>query len=239
MSVYLLSDELAFPPASFADENGLLAVGGDLSRERLLLAYKSGIFPWFSEDEPLLWWSPDPRLVVYPDEIRISKSLRKLLRKDKFKITVDKSFKEVISLCSSIREENGEGTWIVSEMIDSYTDLHNEGFAHSIETWYNDELVGGLYGISLGKCFFGESMFSKVSNASKVAFVALSLYLKELNFDLIDCQVTTDHLLTLGAVEIPRESFLSIIEKSLQLPTYKGKWNSEDLKKILKNTFFR
>ncbi len=220
MTVYLLSDSIGFPPPHGARSDGLLAVGGDLSPKRLLLAYRQGIFPWFSEDEPIIWWSPDPRLVLYPREIRVSKRLRRTIRKGEFRVTMDKAFLQVISSCAKARTD----TWIVDEMIEAYCKLHESGFAHSVEIWRDGELVGGLYGISLGRCFFGESMFTRVSNASKVAFVRLVEHLGGLSFDMIDCQVTSDHLVNFGAKEIPRTLFLKQLAKSLKTPTRRGKW---------------
>ena len=224
MPVFLLSDKISFPPPYLASKEGLLAVGGDLSQKRLLLAYRTGIFPWFSDDEPILWWSPDPRLVLYPEEIRVSKTLKKTIKKKMFHVTMDSAFVQVINQCAKIRLQNNQGTWIVKEMIDAYCKLHESGFAHSVEAWYQNELVGGLYGVSLGKCFFGESMFTRVSNASNVALVKLVEYLNALSFDMIDCQLTTEHLLRFGAKEIPRISFLNQLEESLKAPTKKGKW---------------
>ena len=200
-------------------------MGGDLTRNRLLLAYSTGIFPWFSEGEPILWWSPDPRLVLYPDELNVSKSLKKIIRKEIFHITVDSAFDQVIRECARVRLDNREGTWIVDDMIDAYCDLHDSGFAHSVEAWQNDRLVGGLYGISLGKGFFGESMFTRVSNASKVAFVALVNHLQNLNFSMIDCQITTGHLTRFGAREISRSQYLDELDECLKTPTLKGKWS--------------
>ena len=224
MTVFLLTDKIVFPPPHLASGEGLLAIGGDLSRERLLLAYRMGIFPWFSDDEPILWWSPDPRLVLYPREIRISKTLKKIIRKGVFTVTVDSAFVRVINQCAQIRLENNQGTWIVEDMIDVYCKLHESGFAHSVEAWYQGELAGGLYGVSLGRCFFGESMFTRISNASNVALVTLVEYLNKLSFDMLDCQLTTKHLLRFGAREIPRPAFLKQLEKSLKSPTKKGKW---------------
>ena len=221
MPVYLLTEELLFPPPHLAEEGGLLAVGGDLSEERLLLAYSSGIFPWYSDDEPILWWSPDPRLVLYPNELNVSASLRKVLKKGTFHVTLDTAFPQIITACASIRES----TWIVDDMIHAYCRLHESGYAHSVEVWQDGELAGGLYGVSLGRCFFGESMFSRRSNASKVALYHLVEHVKALHFDLIDCQVTSDHLLRLGAREIPRRQFLAEIKQSLKSPTLKGKWD--------------
>jgi len=223
MPVFLLSDKIGFPPPHLAREDGVLAVGGDLSQNRLLLAYQMGIFPWFSDDEPIIWWSPDPRLVLFPKDIHVSKSLKKTIRKGVFRVTMDTAFSQVITSCADIRVQN-EGTWIVDDMIEAYCKLHESGFAHSVEAWCDGELVGGLYGISLGKCFFGESMFSHVSNASKVAFVRLVEYLDALSFDMIDCQVKTRHLMTFGACEIPRKHFLKQLAKSLKSPTKRGKW---------------
>lgn len=224
MPVFLLSDKISFPPPYLASKEGLLAVGGDLSQKRLLLAYRTGIFPWFSDDEPILWWSPDPRLVLYPEEIRVSKTLKKIIKKKMFHVTMDSAFVQVINQCAKIRLQNNQGTWVVKEMIDAYCKLHESGFAHSVEAWYQGELAGGLYGVSLGKCFFGESMFTRVSNASNVALVKLVEYLNALSFDMIDCQLTTEHLLRFGAREIPRVSFLKQLEESLKAPTKKGKW---------------
>jgi leucyl/phenylalanyl-tRNA--protein transferase len=224
MPVYLLSSDIAFPSPNLTSEDGLLAVGGDLDQRRLLLAYSMGIFPWYAEAEPILWWSPDPRLVLYPEELRISTSLKKAIKKDLFRITMDQAFEQVITACAKIRREKDQGTWIVQDMVEAYCNLHESGFAHSVEAWHADTLVGGLYGVSMGKCFFGESMFTIITNASKVAFVALVNYLKALSFDLIDCQVKTEHLISFGAREIPRERFLKQLKKSLEKPTLQGKW---------------
>ncbi len=225
MPVYLLSDNLIFPSPQLAPQEGLLAVGGDLSQERLLLAYRMGIFPWYSKDEPIMWWSPDPRLVLYPSELKVSKSLNNTIKKRPFQVTVDQAFESVIKACAQSRTRMQEGTWIVNDMIAAYCNLHESGLAHSVETWQAGKLTGGLYGVSLGKCFFGESMFTRTSNASKVAFVALVELLKTLNFNLIDCQVTTAHLLSFGAREIPRTRFLKELEKSLESTTIKNKWS--------------
>jgi leucyl/phenylalanyl-tRNA--protein transferase len=222
---YLLTDKISFPPPHLASRDGLLAIGGDLSEKRLLLAYRMGIFPWFSDEEPIMWWSPDPRLVLYPDEIRISKSLKKTIKKDVFQVTMDQAFNRVINECARVRRGKNQGTWIVNDMIKAYCSLHESGFAHSVEAWYEGKLAGGLYGVSLGRCFFGESMFTQISNASKVAFVKLVKYLKALSFDMIDCQVTTEHLMRFGAREIPRKYFLEQLEKALEYPTKKGEWS--------------
>jgi leucyl/phenylalanyl-tRNA--protein transferase len=222
--VFLLSDTIEFPPPHLASEDGLLAVGGDLSQKRLLLAYRMGIFPWFSNNEPILWWSPDPRLVLYPHEIKISKTLKKIIKKEVFKVTMDLAFNEVINQCAQVRMKKNQGTWIIEDIIEAYCQLHESGFAHSVEVWRQGELAGGLYGVSLGKCFFGESMFTLVSNASNVGLVKFVEHLKELSFDMIDCQVTTEHLIRFGAREITRTLFLKQLEKSLTAPTQKGKW---------------
>ena len=224
MPVFLLSDTIEFPTPHLASEDGLLAVGGDLSQERLLLAYRMGIFPWFSNNEPILWWSPDPRLVLYPHEIKISKTLRKIIKKDVFNVSMDLAFNEVINQCAQVRVQKNEGTWIVRDMIDAYCNLHEAGFAHSVEVWHQGDLAGGLYGVSLGKCFFGESMFTRVSNASNVGLVKLLEHLKELSFDMIDCQVPTEHLIRFGARKIPRKLFLKQLERSLTAATKRGKW---------------
>ena len=209
--MYFLERELFFPPVEEANEDGILAVGGDLSPARLLLAYKSGIFPWFDDDEPILWWSPEYRMVVFPEEFVVSKSMRNILNRNTFKITFNQNFKEVISNCSSIKRQGQRGTWITEQMIEAYCKLNEMGIAKSIEVWQDEVLVGGLYGIDLGHVFCGESMFSKVSNASKVAFASLVKKLKEENYKLLDCQVHNDHLESLGAREIHREDFMEIL----------------------------
>ncbi|WP_264552349.1 leucyl/phenylalanyl-tRNA--protein transferase [Flavobacterium sp. N2038] len=209
--MYYLKENLFFPPVSEADEEGILAIGGDLNPDRLKLAYKSGIFPWFNEGEPILWWAPDPRMVLFMDELIISKSMRNILNRKMFKITFNKNFKEVISNCQQIKREGQEGTWISDEMINAYCKLNEEGIAKSVEVWLDENLVGGLYGIDLGNVFCGESMFSKVSNASKTAFIALALYLQKENYKVLDCQVYNPHLESLGCREIDREEFMSIL----------------------------
>jgi leucyl/phenylalanyl-tRNA--protein transferase len=211
MPVFKLSEDLIFPHPSLAEEDGLLAAYGDLSTERLILAYANGIFPWFSEGEPILWWSPDPRFVLYPKDIKISHSMKKLLKKNTYKISFDTCFRDVISNCAEVREESG--TWITKDMIEAYCKLHTLGYAHSVETWYEDKLVGGLYGIIIGKCFFGESMFSIMDNASKAAMITLCKKLQEKDFVIVDCQVYSKHLESLGAVNISREKFVEIVEK--------------------------
>ncbi|QWX85730.1 leucyl/phenylalanyl-tRNA--protein transferase [Cellulophaga sp. HaHaR_3_176] len=204
-------NSLYFPPVENADEEGLLAYGGDLSPERLLLAYKSGIFPWFNEDSLILWWSPNPRMVLFPKKIKISKSMKKVLKSTQFKLTKNTCFQSVLDNCSAIEREGQEGTWITSNMKTAYLELHKRGVAESYEVWEDEELVGGLYGINLGDVFCGESMFSLVSNASKFAFIHLAKELQENNYKLIDCQVYTEHLESLGAEEISRQTFISYL----------------------------
>nr|WP_294936187.1 leucyl/phenylalanyl-tRNA--protein transferase [uncultured Flavobacterium sp.] len=210
--MHLLTEELYFPPVSETHPSGIIAVGGDLSTERLLLAYNSGIFPWFEDGEPITWWSPDPRMVLFLEDLKVSKSMRNILNRNIFKITFDQNFREVISNCQSIKREGQDGTWITNDMIEAYCKLHELGYAKSIEVWQDNKLVGGLYGIDLGHIFCGESMFAKVANASKVAFIHLVNYLKENNYLLLDCQVYTEHLESLGAVEIDREDFMTILK---------------------------
>jgi leucyl/phenylalanyl-tRNA--protein transferase len=207
MPIYWLPDELIFPPVEGADEDGVVALGGDLSPERLLLAYKSGIFPWYSEDEPIVWWAPNPRFVLYTNKLKVSKSMRSLFNKNSFKVTMNTAFEEVITNCKTIERGDQEGTWIDEEMKAAYTELNRQGWVHSVEAWKDGELVGGLYGVSIGKCFFGESMFAKVSNASKYAFISLVQLLRDKGFELIDCQVHTPHLESLGAELIPITEF--------------------------------
>ena len=215
MPVFRLTEELIFPEPELAEEDGLLAVGGDLSKDRILLAYSMGIFPWFSEGSPILWWSPDPRLVLIPEELKVSRSLSQVIKKGVFSVTMDTAFERVIRNCAEINRKGQQGTWITEEMIRAYISLHCAGYAHSIESWDKGELAGGLYGIALGKAFFGESMFAIKSNASKVAFVTLVGYLKKLNFSFIDCQVTTEHLKSLGAKEVDRDKFLQMLKEAL------------------------
>ncbi|MDQ2087335.1 leucyl/phenylalanyl-tRNA--protein transferase [Herbivorax sp. ANBcel31] len=222
MPIFQLTEDIIFPHPSLASEDGILAIGGDLSVERLLLAYENGIFPWFSEDDPIIWWSPDPRFVLFPQDIKISKSMKKFLRKNLYSVTFDTSFEEVISMCANLRIDN---TWITSEIIESYVMLYKLGFAHSVEVWYENSLVGGLYGVSIGNCFFGESMFSKMDNASKTALILLCQELCKKNFQLIDCQIYSKHLESLGAVNISRDEFLNHLKYGLLHKTYTGNWS--------------
>ena len=229
MTIFLLDEEgVDFPSPFLADSSGLLAVGGDLTVDRLLEAYRSGIFPWFSEGDPLLWWSPDPRLVLYPAAFRISKSLRRVMNKRPFNIRFDTAFKDVITACATVKRKGSGRTWITNDMIDAYCAMHDAGWAHSVEAWAEDALVGGLYGVAIGRCFFGESMFTRVSNAAKAAFVCLVNFLEQNHYKMIDCQMTTSHLLRFGAEEIPRSRFLSELEEAVAAPTEKGPWRSDD-----------
>lgn len=216
--LYLLDDsppDTPFPDPNQAETepNGLLAVGGDLSPRRLLNAYQAGVFPWYSDNQPILWWSPDPRMVLAPGQIQVSRSLRKTLRQGHFEVSVDQAFSRVIRACAEPRKGEA-GTWLLPEMIDAYESLHRQGLAHSVETWHDGNLVGGLYGLNLGNSFFGESMFSRRSDASKAAFVLLAQLAMAANFAFIDCQVYTEHLERLGAREIPRSQFLTLLHQA-------------------------
>jgi leucyl/phenylalanyl-tRNA--protein transferase len=217
--------EAPFPDVEHAlkDPNGLLAIGGDLSPARLLRAYRHGIFPWYSDDQPILWWSPDPRTVLYPEHLKVSRSLRRTLKKKIFAVTADSAFRRVIECCAEPRVDGG-GTWLTGEMIEAYCRLHTMGHAHSIETWYQGKLVGGLYGLSLGKVFFGESMFSRRSDASKVAFVHLVEHLQTWGYELIDCQVASAHLSSLGAEAIPRRDFIAVLNRYCDVPNPWKAW---------------
>ena len=218
MPVYLLDDDLWFPAVTEATGDGLLAVGGDLSAERLLLAYHSGIFPWYGEEDELpLWWSPDPRFVLLPEELKVSKSMQQVMRKNEFEFRVNTDFESVIQNCSIIRRKAMDGTWITGKMIEAYKALHSLGYAYSAEAWRGDKLVGGLYGVWLGNVFFGESMFSKESNASKFAFICWVQQLQAAGVRLIDCQMHTPHLESLGARMIPREEFMKILDREVRV----------------------
>lgn len=221
-----------FPDVRLAlrEPDGLLAIGGDLTPQRLEAAYRRGIFPWFNHGQPILWWSPDPRAVLFPDQLKISRSLRKTLRKQLFTVTADKAFTEVIEACSAPRREDDRtdpGTWITSEMKLAYIQLHEAGLAHSVECWKNDELVGGLYGVALGKVFFGESMFTRMTDASKVAFVHLVKQLNRWGFALIDCQIHSAHLESLGAETISRDRFSQLLDQYCSSPGDRGTWTFE------------
>lgn len=220
-----LTPDAPFPTLNSAltHPNGLLAVGGDLSPRRLIEAYRHGIFPWFNEGEPILWWSPDPRMVLFPDELKISRSLRKVLKKGDYEIRVDSAFSEVMQACAKPRRER-PGTWIHAEMISAYAALHEMGFAHSVEVWIGGELMGGLYGVAQGRMFFGESMFSRASDASKIAFVHLVIQLERRGFRMIDCQMKTAHLASLGGREIPRKEFSQKLKELVNYPERVEKW---------------
>jgi len=211
MFFQLLADDPAFPDPALAEEDGLLAIGGDLSMERLLIAYSNGIFPWFSENDPILWYSPHERCVIYPDKIKISKSMKQVLKQGIFKVTLNQAFEEVILNCATSVRKGQDGTWITAEMQQAYLNLHQNGYAHSVEVWQDDKLVGGLYGLKVNRVFCGESMFSRVSNASKTALIFLS----KLNIDLIDCQLPNDHLMSLGAEMISRETYMEMLQSEV------------------------
>lgn len=228
MTIYRLFEEPVFPDPEEADPDGLLAVGGDLSPQRLLNAYANGIFPWYAEDSPILWWSTNPRLVLIPEEFHMPRSLRRQLTKGAFRFTMDTRFEAVIRRCACCPRPEQEGTWIVDEMIDAYVALHELGYAHSVEAWQGEDLVGGLYGVSLGSIFYGESMFYNVPNASKAAFAVFVQQLRKWNFSLIDCQQTTHHLLRFGARELQRYEFLARIREGLDEPTRVGPWRFEE-----------
>jgi leucyl/phenylalanyl-tRNA--protein transferase len=224
MAFKLFQKTLSFPDPDEADDSGLLAVGGDLSVERLKLAYSKGIFPWYEEGMPVLWWSPDPRMVLFPDKMIVSHSLKQTLKKDLFQVTYDTCFEEVIEQCSSTPRVMQEGTWITREMKSAYIRLHKAGYAHSAETWHNGQLVGGLYGVSIGRAFFGESMFHRMTNASKVALYYFLEKLRLMDFQIIDAQVYTNHLESLGGELIPRNTFLELLKKALEKPSVTGAW---------------
>lgn len=224
MPVYRLPEEVAFPPPTEAEPSGLLAVGGDLSPERLLTAYANGIFPWYSEDEPILWFSPDPRFVLRPSALRVSRSLRKRVRRGDYRVTLDTAFADVIARCQATPRPGQAGTWITPEMRDAYIALHELGFAHSVEAWRGEELVGGLYGVGLGGLFSGESMFAHAPDASKVAFVWLVRQLERWGVALIDCQIQTDHLERFGAEDLDRDAFLDALPDLVRPPYGRGRW---------------
>lgn len=227
MPVFQLSKKLLFPPAHLAEPNGLLAVGGDLSPERLLLAYRQGIFPWFAEGDPLLWWSPDPRLVLFPEEFVIPSRLRRYQRQSLIRTSRDCDFPQVIACCASLRAESATGTWITAAMQQAYIALHSLGCAHSVECWLDGQLVGGLYGIALDRVFFGESMFSKSKSASQFALIELLRFLKEKNFQMVDCQMTTNHLLRFGAREISGRHFRACLKEYIEDITRHEHWKTD------------
>jgi leucyl/phenylalanyl-tRNA--protein transferase len=224
MPVYQIPQELLFPAPELAEEDGLLGVGGDLSPERLLLAYGSGIFPWYSKGEPIMWWSPDPRCVLYPEKLKISTSLRQAIKKGNYEVRFDTCFEEVIGHCARTKRKGQRSTWITNEMVRAYIRLHELGFAHSTEVFMDGELAGGLYGVSIGRTYSGESMFHLRPEASKIALYHLVERLKEWKFPLIDCQVTNPHLLSLGAEEMPRKEFLKLVIREREKPGHKDRW---------------
>ena len=222
-------EDLRFPPVEQASPEGLLAVGGDLSPERLLEAYRHGIFPWYDDDQPILWWSPDPRTVLFPDKLHISRSLKRSLRPGLFSVTLDRCFRDVMQQCAGPRAQYPEGgTWITAEMLEAYGRLHELGYAHSVETWQKGALVGGLYGVTLGGAFFAESMFTRVPDASKVALVSLVRQLQAWGFRIIDCQQASPHVMRFGAEEIPRRRFLDLLGAALTLPNRRGRWHFDN-----------
>ncbi|MEW6221565.1 MAG: leucyl/phenylalanyl-tRNA--protein transferase [Thermodesulfobacteriota bacterium] len=226
MPVFRLTRTLAFPPPGLADPDGLLAVGGDLTPDRLLLAYQQGIFPWYGPGDPILWWSPDPRFVLLPEAVHIPRRLARTLRQGRFTLTIDTAFAQVIAACATVPRPGQPGTWIVPAMAAAYNELFRLGFAHSVEAWQDDTLAGGLYGVSLGRAFFGESMFHHVADASSAALVFLCQQLTAWGFDLLDCQVATGHLSRLGARPMPRPEFLARLAKSIAAPTRPGPWTA-------------
>lgn len=227
MPVFWLSDnDYHFPNPNLADDEGILAIGGDLSPQRLLIAYELGIFPWFNPSDPIVWWSPNPRFVLFPKELKIAKSMRPYFNGNKFQLTLDTHFEQVIRNCQQTNRKGQHGTWITEDMVNGYCQLHEMGYAHSVEVWKNKQLVGGLYGIGLGKCFFGESMFAHVSNASKFGFISIVKKLEEKGYWLIDCQQATRHLSSLGGRPLPRQDFLDILLKNKEQPTDLGSWQN-------------
>ena len=224
MPVFQLNEQIIFPPPHLAEPEGLIAVGGDLSTERLLAAYRVGIFPWYGEGEPILWWTPDPRLVLFPEEFHPARRLLRTVKQNKFNVTADVAFAEVITNCAEQRSPNRLETWITGDMIDAYCSLHELGYAHSIECWQKGILVGGLYGIALGGVFFGESMFSSTSNSSKVALYYLVQHARQAGIKLIDCQIHTKHLISLGAREIPRSKFQKYLHSCIPEISTQSKW---------------
>ncbi len=231
MAVFALNEHrLIFPKADLADESGLLAIGGKLDVDWVLEAYSCGIFPWFNENDPIMWWSPNPRSVIVPGNLKIRKSMKSYFRSGRFHLKIDKDFEQVIDNCQNIARRGQDGTWITQDMKDVYIELHNLGFAHSFETWEEGKLVGGLYGISLGKIFFGESMFSSVSNASKYALLSLSMILELNNFRLLDCQIPNPHLDNMGCVEMSRDDYLALIKQNNKDDTIVGNWGNDLLK---------
>lgn len=227
MPVFQLTEKIVFPRPELAEENGLLAIGGDLRPERLIAAYRSGIFPWYSENDPILWWFISPRLVIFPDEFRVSRRLAREIRTKTYRITFDRAFDRVIASCARVRTDRGEGTWISKEMQKAYSTLHRLGYAHSVECWHGDRLAGGLYGVALDRVFFGESMFTIIKNGSKIALASLVEFLQKRGVQLIDCQMTTDHLLSFGAREISGQQFRDYLKTLVKTLSPDGAWIDE------------
>ncbi len=219
------SENFQFPSVERASPEGIIGTEGNLSPGMLLSAYRQGIFPWYSEGEPIMWWSPDPRMVLFPEKIHISKSMKRILKSGRFSFSMDNNFREVINVCGSISRKHETGTWIIKEMVNAYTRLHELGWGHSLEVWEDNELVGGLYGLSIGSVFFGESMFSQKANASKAAFITLSQVLGRIGFSMIDCQLYTPHLESLGAEKIDRRLYLKLLKNGINSETYRGNWD--------------
>ncbi|MEM9990858.1 MAG: leucyl/phenylalanyl-tRNA--protein transferase [Bacteroidota bacterium] len=223
---WLPENKIVFPDPMLANNDGILAIGGDLSAERLLLAYQKGIFPWFNPEDPIVWWSPDPRFVLFPEDLKVSKSMRPYFNQPKYKLTLDTCFEDVMRACQQAkRKGQGGDSWITESMLEGYTKLYHLGYAHSVEVWYEDTLVGGLYGIALGKCFFGESMFAHANNASKFGFISLVKRLQKRGYQLIDCQQRTEHLKRFGAQDIDRSRFIQLLDEYVHLPSEVGRWN--------------
>lgn len=233
----ILDHTISFPHPETAHDSGILAIGGDLSTKRLLLAYQYGIFPWYNEGEPIVWWHPDPRFVLFPTEVKIAKSMRAYFNQGRYTVTFDQQFDTVIRKCGTARDRKYEGTWISEEIVESYSYLHEIGYAHSVEVWEGDRLVGGLYGIAIGKVFYGESMYSDAPNASKVALITLARTLERRGYVLIDCQIANPHLESMGGRHIPRRAFLAYMSENVLRPADNGKWTNEafdiDIKTIL------
>lgn len=232
MHIHLLTDSHSFPPADLAIQDGLLALGGDLSLPRVVNAYAHGIFPWYEEGQPIMWWSPNPRMILYPKQLKVSKSMHKLIENQIFEVKFDQNFRSVMEACASSSRKNQDGTWITDDLIHAFTNLHHMGLAHSVETYLHDELVGGLYGLSLGNVFFGESMFHHVSNASKIALFHLVEFLKQNHFQFIDVQQDTNHLRSLGATNTDRRRFLEMLSDAVHKPTLVGNWGEADRKYV-------
>ncbi len=234
MAIFWLDkDDLNFPPAHLAEASGLLAISSDLRPERLIMAYQNGIFPWYKHDEHFFWYSPHPRMILLPENLIVHKSMRSIFNQHKFAYTLDTAFERVMRACAEMPRSGQDGTWITEEFIEAYTEVHRWGLAHSVEVWKGDELVGGLYGLSFGRAFFGESMFTRVPNASKAGFIALVRALRASGFQLVDCQQNTAHLRSLGAHLVPRTVFMQMLRDSLSAPTLKGRWQWGPLGQIV------